>query len=150
MPCKGRSSSSSSKECCKISCEPAGRLLQYWKRWLEQVIHECCKTSIDLQAYVLGPYAIVLDKSVCGFASLVKQKNYTWVAFLCRRGASKGSPHVQDLRPYGSVAGVGRGVARAFLVQVLRFATPLSPHIPPSACGEEPSWEMRCRGCAAA
>ena len=34
-------------------------------RWLEQVIHECCKTSIDLQAYVLGPYAIVLDKSVC-------------------------------------------------------------------------------------
>ena len=36
-------------------------------RWLEQVIHECCKTSIDLQAYVLGPYAIVLDKSVCCF-----------------------------------------------------------------------------------
>ena len=34
-------------------------------RWLDQVIHECCKTSIDLQAYVLGPYAIVLDKSVC-------------------------------------------------------------------------------------
>ena len=56
MPCKGRSSSSSSKE--------------------------CCKTSIDLQAYVLGPYAIVLDKSVCCFASLVKQKNYTLVAEL--------------------------------------------------------------------
>ena len=36
-------------------------------RWLEQVIKECCKTSIDLQAYVLGPYAIVLDKSVCCF-----------------------------------------------------------------------------------
>ena len=34
-------------------------------RWLEQVIQECCKTSIDLQAYVMGPYAIVLDKSVC-------------------------------------------------------------------------------------
>ena len=33
--------------------------------WLEQVIQECCKTSIDLEAYVLGPYAIVLDKSVC-------------------------------------------------------------------------------------
>ena len=33
--------------------------------WLEQVIQECCKTSIDLQAYVMGPYAIVLDKSVC-------------------------------------------------------------------------------------
>ena len=36
-------------------------------RWLEQVIHECCKTSIDLQAYMLGPYAIVLDKNVCCF-----------------------------------------------------------------------------------
>ena len=24
-------------------------------RWLEQVIQECCKTSIDLQAYILGP-----------------------------------------------------------------------------------------------
>ena len=36
-------------------------------RWLEQVIQECCKTSIDPQAYVLGPYAIVLDKSVCCF-----------------------------------------------------------------------------------
>jgi hypothetical protein len=36
-------------------------------RWLEQVIQECCKTSIDLQAYVLGPYAIVLNKSVCCF-----------------------------------------------------------------------------------
>ena len=33
MPCKGRSSSSSSKE--------------------------CCKTSMNLEAYVLGPYAIV-------------------------------------------------------------------------------------------
>ena len=36
-------------------------------RWLEQVIQECCKTSIDLQAYVLGPYAIVLNTSICGF-----------------------------------------------------------------------------------
>ena len=40
-------------------------------RWLEQVIHECWKTSIDLQAYVLGPHALVLDKSVCCFASSV-------------------------------------------------------------------------------
>jgi len=48
---------------------------------------------MDVQAYVLGLYAIVLDKSFCGFASLVKQKNYTWVAFLCRRGASKESLH---------------------------------------------------------
>ena len=45
-------------------CEYGG---QNVNRWLEQVIHECCKTSIDLQAYVLGPYAIVLDKSVCCF-----------------------------------------------------------------------------------
>ena len=29
--------------------------------WLEQVIQECCRSFIDLQAYVLGPYAIVLD-----------------------------------------------------------------------------------------
>ena len=35
--------------------------------WLEQVIQECCRSFIDLQAYVLGPYAIVLDKSVCCF-----------------------------------------------------------------------------------
>ena len=32
--------------------------------WLKQVIQECCKTSMNLEAYVLGPYAIVLDKSV--------------------------------------------------------------------------------------
>ena len=32
-------------------------------RWLEQVIHECCKTSIDLQAYVLGRYAIFSTKA---------------------------------------------------------------------------------------
>ena len=36
-------------------------------RWLKQVIQECCKTSMNLEAYVLGPYAIVLDKSVCCF-----------------------------------------------------------------------------------
>ena len=35
--------------------------------WLKQVIQECCKTSMNLEAYVLGPYAIVLDKSVCCF-----------------------------------------------------------------------------------
>ena len=27
--------------------------------WLKQVIQECCKTSMNLEAYVLGPYAIV-------------------------------------------------------------------------------------------
>ena len=40
---------------------------QDFNRWLEQVIQECSKTTIDLQAYVLGPYAIVLNKSVCCF-----------------------------------------------------------------------------------
>ena len=39
--------------------------------WLKQVIQECCKTSMNLEAHVLGPYAIVLDKSVCCFASSV-------------------------------------------------------------------------------
>ena len=34
--------------------------------WLEETIRKF-DTSIDLQAYVLGPYAIVLDKSVCCF-----------------------------------------------------------------------------------
>ena len=41
--------------------------LQDVNRWLERVIEECCTTSIDLEAYVLGPYAIVLNKSVCCF-----------------------------------------------------------------------------------
>ena len=41
-------------------------------RWLEQVIQECCKTSIDLQAYAMGPYAIVLDKSVGSVQSLAR------------------------------------------------------------------------------
>ena len=36
-------------------------------RWLKQVIQECCKTSMNLEAHVLGPYAIVLDKNVCCF-----------------------------------------------------------------------------------
>ena len=36
-------------------------------KWLEEAIQECCTTSIDLQAYVLGPYALVLDRSVCCF-----------------------------------------------------------------------------------
>ncbi len=35
--------------------------------WLEQVIQECCNTSIDVQAYVLGPYAMALDKTICCF-----------------------------------------------------------------------------------
>ena len=43
--------------------------LQDVNRWLERVIEECCTTSIDLEAYVLGPYAIVLNKSVCCFRS---------------------------------------------------------------------------------
>ena len=34
--------------------------------WLEESIQEF-EPSIDFQAYVLGPYAIVLDKSVCCF-----------------------------------------------------------------------------------
>ena len=33
--------------------------------WLEQVIHKCCETSIDFQACVLGPYAIVWTKAFC-------------------------------------------------------------------------------------
>ena len=37
--------------------------------WLEHAIQEWCETSIDLQANVLGPYAIVLNKSVCCFES---------------------------------------------------------------------------------
>ena len=37
--------------------------------WLEQVIQEFCTTSTDLQACVLGPYAIILNKSVCCFRS---------------------------------------------------------------------------------
>ena len=36
-------------------------------RWLEEAIQEFCTTSTDLEACVLGPYAIVLDKSVCCF-----------------------------------------------------------------------------------
>ena len=35
--------------------------------WLEQVIQEFCTTSTDLQACVLGPYAIMLNKHVCCF-----------------------------------------------------------------------------------
>ena len=38
-------------------------------KWLADAIQECCTTSIDLQAYILGPYAIVLDKNVCCFAT---------------------------------------------------------------------------------
>ena len=37
------------------------------KRWLEEAIQKFCTTCTDLQACVLGPYAIVLDKSVCCF-----------------------------------------------------------------------------------
>ena len=35
--------------------------------WLKTAIQERCKTSVDLQVYVLGPYAIVLDTNVCCF-----------------------------------------------------------------------------------
>ena len=34
-------------------------------RTRRNVVLECCTTSIDIQAYVLGLYALVLDKSVC-------------------------------------------------------------------------------------
>ena len=37
------------------------------KRWLEEAIQKFCTTCTDLEACVLGPYAIVLDKSVCCF-----------------------------------------------------------------------------------
>ena len=36
-------------------------------RWLEEAIQKFCTTCTDLEACVLGPYAIVLDKSVCCF-----------------------------------------------------------------------------------
>ena len=60
---------------------------------------------------------------------------------------------MQDLRPYGSVAGVGRAVARAFLVQVLRLATPaLHPHPPErlrreASMGDAMSWLRRRLSC---
>ena len=38
---------------------------QSMNRCLEQVIHECCKTSIDFQVHVFGLYANVLDEHVC-------------------------------------------------------------------------------------
>ena len=36
------------------------------KEWLEQAIHKCCETSIDFQACVLGPCAIVQRTEVHG------------------------------------------------------------------------------------
>ena len=41
-------------------------------KWLEQTIHfECCKTSKQgFEVCVVGPYAFILDKSVCGFEVL--------------------------------------------------------------------------------
>ena len=38
-------------------------------QWLVEAIRECCTTSIDIEAYILGPYAIVLNKNVCCFAT---------------------------------------------------------------------------------
>ena len=36
-------------------------------RWLKEIIQECCKTSMNLEAHVLGPYAILLDTNICCF-----------------------------------------------------------------------------------
>ena len=36
-------------------------------RWLKDIIQECCKTSMNLEAHVLGPYAILLDTNICCF-----------------------------------------------------------------------------------
>ena len=69
------------------------------------------------------------------------------------RGASRGPPFVQDLRVDGSVAGVGGELPEQFWLRccLWRRPAPLPPsplpssphtHIPPSAFGEKPVWEM--------
>ena len=69
-------------------------------RWLEQVIHECCKTSIDLQAYVLGPYAIVLD-SRCRFQNADDWHGVRSWASSMRMASKVGKIASQPRHPWG-------------------------------------------------
>ena len=68
--------------------------------WLEQVIQECCRSFIDLQAYVLVPYAIVLD-SRCRFQNADDWHGVRSWASSMRMASKVGQIASQPRHPWG-------------------------------------------------
>ena len=68
--------------------------------WVEQVIQECCKTSMNLEAYVLGPYAIVLN-SRCRFQNADDWHGVRSWASSMRMASKVGKIASQPRHPWG-------------------------------------------------